>query len=131
MSVHAAEFNEQSKSEWTIGLKKFGNAIIRYCTNTAVDPNVLIEKYALENPWFYKIVISDNINQNRLDFGIDFFEDYSYKPDARSEQVIQYIIKNNFCATLEPVALISLKEDPKVDNVRPYPDPKDQQISLF
>ena len=131
MSVHAAEFNERSKSEWTIGLKKFGNAIIRYCTNTVVDPNVLIEKYALDNPWFYKIIISDDINQNRLDFGLDFFEDRTYTPDARSEQVIQYMINNNLCATLEPVALISLKEDLNVHTTQLHPDSIDQQMSLF
>lgn len=131
MSVHAAEFNERSKSEWTIGLKKFGNAIIRYCTNTVVDPNVLIEKYALDNPWFYKIIISDDINQNRLNFGIDFFEDTLYIPDTRSKQVIQYMIDNNLCATLEPVALISYKDELNAHKTQVHPDFKDQQIALF
>ena len=131
MTVNSVEFNEQYGTEWAVGLKKFGNAIVRYSTNTVVDPNILIEKYALENSWFYKIIISDDINQNRLNFGIDFFEDTLYIRDTRSKQVIQYMIDNNLCATLEPVALISLNEDLNVHTTQLHPDSIDQQMSLF
>jgi hypothetical protein len=121
------------ESQWRIGFKKYGNTIVRFCTETMVDPNVLIEKYALENSWFYKLVINDDINQHRLNFGLEFLEDRTFTNKDLRQSVYHNLIANNLCSILEPVALISCNEKSTTNKTSLQPDPKisGYQLSLF
>ena len=96
----------ESRGVWTVGYKKYGNCVVRFCTDEDIDPTVLIDKYANENPWFLELVTGVDKSQFNLGFGIADLEDSEYQPSAEDMKLLYILSISSLLNTLEPVAVI-------------------------